>query len=409
MLPFALVVLLIFFIAFHTFWLRQQWRARHEQHNPQGLPMTNAESISEAPRGIAIIGTVGVPARYGGFETLVENLVRFHACDTRRMALSVYCSSKSYRARPSTFKQADLRYIGLDANGPQSIPYDILSLFDAARRRDDVILLLGVSGALALPLVRVLSRCKVITNIDGIEWKREKWTGLARLILRWSERAAVLWSHEVIADNAAIAEHVQEAYGQSCHVIAYGGDHAQAADPVPVPGMGLPQDYALALCRIEPENNVGMILEAFSRMPERPLVFVGNWDKSDYGRTLRARYGDKPNLHLLDQIYDPGHLRWVRDGAATYVHGHSAGGTNPSLVEMMHFGIPVFAHGCAFNRHTTENRAIYFESADGLVSAVESLENEQARDTAAAMREIAARRYTWEVVGRAYFNLLENT
>jgi len=356
----------------------------------------------------SILGTVGVPGNYGGFETLAENLVRFHAKHDVRVALSVYCSCKAFMTHQTKFEQADLRYIGLDANGPQSIPYDILSLFDAARRHTDVILLLGVSGALALPLVRAFSRCRIVTNIDGIEWKREKWKGLARLILRWSERAAVRWSHAVIADNAAIAEHVQESYGQSCHVIAYGGDHALAADPVPVPGMGLPQDYALALCRIEPENNVGMILEAFSRMPDHPLVFFGNWDKSDYGRALRARCGDSPNLHLLDPIYDPGHLRWVRDGAASYIHGHSAGGTNPSLVEMMHFGIPIFAHGCVFNRYTTENRAMYFECADGLISLVESLESVQARDTAAAMREIAARRYTWEVVGRAYFNLLEN-
>lgn len=354
----------------------------------------------------SILGTVGVPGHYGGFETLAENLVRFHAERELRVALSVYCSSKVVETNPTKFERADLRYIRIDANGPQSIPYDIVSLFDAVRRRTDVILLLGVSGALALPLIRAFSGCRIVTNIDGIEWKREKWKGLARLVLRWSERAAVRWSHAVIADNAAIAEHVQDSYGRSCHVIAYGGDHALAADPAPVPGLVLPQDYALALCRIEPENNVGMILEAFSRMPGRPLVFVGNWDKSDYGRALRARYGDRPNLHLLDPIYDPGHLRWVRDGATAYVHGHSAGGTNPSLVEMMHFAIPVFAHGCVFNRHTTENRAMYFESADDLVAAVEALESAQARDNGAAMREIAARRYTWQVVGRAYFNLL---
>jgi glycosyltransferase involved in cell wall biosynthesis len=244
-------------------------------------------------------------------------------------------------------------------------------------------------------------------NIDGIEWKREKWTGLARLILRWSERAAVRWSHVVIADNAAIADHVRDTYQQECHVIPYGGDHALTAPPVAKPGLDLPGDYALALCRIEPENNVAMILEAFERMPDRPLVFVGNWDKSTYGRALRARFGAVPHLHLLDPAYDPGHLRWLRNGARAYVHGHSAGGTNPSLVEMMHFGIPVFAHGCAFNRHTTENRATYFESADDLVSAVQMQDEGQGRENGAAMREIAGRRYTWDSVGQAYFEILE--
>ena len=354
----------------------------------------------------SILGTVGVPGNYGGFETLAENLVRFHARHDCDLTLNVYCSSRAFETRPARFEQANLTYIDLDANGPQSILYDILSLFDAARRQTDVILLLGVSGALALPLVRAFSRCRIVTNIDGIEWKRAKWRGLARLILRWSERAAVRWSHAVVADNAAIAEHVHETYGQPCHVIAYGGDHALGATPVAVPGLDLPPDYTLALCRIEPENNISMILEAFSRMPKRGLVFVGNWDNSEHGRTLRAQYGDRPNLHLLDPIYDAAHLRWLRDGAQAYVHGHSAGGTNPSLVEMMHFGIPVFAHGCDFNRHTTENRATYFESAEDLVSAVETQDEPQARDNGAAMCEIARRRYTWETVGRAYFEIL---
>lgn len=355
----------------------------------------------------SILGTVGVPGTYGGFETLAENLVRYHAHYSLDAGLSVYCSAKAFGTRPELFECAELRYIGLDANGSQSIPYDMLSLLDSARRQDDVILLLGVSGALALPLMRLLSRCRIVTNIDGIEWKRQKWKGLARLILRWSERVAVRWSHEVVADNAAIATHVRETYGHSCHVIAYGGDHALQAAPVPDPSLDLPEHYALALCRIEPENSVGMILDAFARMPDRPLVFVGNWDKSDYGRDLRACFGERPNLYLLDPLYDPGRLRWIRDGASVYVHGHSAGGTNPSLVEMMHFGIPVVAHGCRFNRCTTEDCAAYFMSAQALVEKVESLDTARARAMGLAMIEIARRRYTWEQVGRAYFDLIE--
>lgn len=354
----------------------------------------------------SILGTVGVPGNYGGFETLAENLVRFHERHDLDVALSVYCSAKASKTHPGQFRQAELRYIGLDANGPQSIPYDILSLFDAVRRRTDVILLLGVSGALALPFIRVISRSRIVTNIDGIEWKREKWTGLARLILRWSERAAVRWSHVVIADNAAIAEHVRHSYGRACHVIAYGGDHALEAEPVALPALELPDKYTLALCRIEPENNIAMILEAFAQMPDQPLVFVGNWDNSDYGCILRARYGAEPNLHLIDPVYDPSQLRWLRDGAHTYVHGHSAGGTNPSLVEMMHFGIPVFAYRCSFNLHTTENHATYFQSADDLISAVEGQNGLEACQNGQAMREIAQRRYTWEHVGSAYFQLM---
>jgi len=357
---------------------------------------------------IAIVGTTGVPGNYGGFETLAENLVRFHHENVRGGRLSVYCSAQAFDTRPSQYLGADLRYINLNANGPQSIPYDILSLFDAVWRRTDVIVLLGVSGALALPLIRAVSRARILTNIDGIEWKREKWHGLARLILRWSERAAVRWSHAVIADNAAIAEHVRARYGVDCRVIAYGGDHALATEPVADPALKLPSGYALALCRIEPENNVAMILQSFARMPERDLVFVGNWDKSAYGRELRARFGDHCNLYLIDPVYDAGRLRWIRDGASAYVHGHSAGGTNPSLVEMMHFGIPVFAHGCAFNRHTTEDKASYFKNAAALIWEVEGMTDTRASEIGQSMQEIAQRRYTWDHVGRAYFELVES-
>lgn len=357
---------------------------------------------------IAVLGTVGVPGRYGGFETLVENLVLYHARNHHESALSVWCSSKDNAEQPDHFESADLRYVNLRANGAQSIPYDMLSLWQAVRSRHDHILLLGVSGALALPLIRLISRARIITNIDGVEWKREKWSGLARLVLRISEWAAVRFSHEVIADNEAIADHVRDAYDSDCHVIAYGGDHALHYVGEATPPEGIPDHYALALCRIEPENNVHVILEALDGLG-MPLVFVGNWNNSAYGRGLKERHRESPNLFLLDPIYDPGALYAVRARASVYLHGHSAGGTNPSLVEMMHFGIPVLAHGCAFNRHSTEDKARYFQSATELAELLCSLDPEDAAQIGSNMREIAKRKYTWDQIGKAYFALLERT
>lgn len=358
---------------------------------------------------LSILGTVGVPGNYGGFETLAENLVRYHAEFKFDTHLAVYCSRASYPEQPSKFLYADLCYISLNANGPQSIPYDILSLLSAVRRKSDVILLLGVSGALILPFIRLISTARIITNVDGIEWKRKKWQRVAKFILKWSEFSAVRWSHVVIADNAAIAEHVKTTYGKDCEVIPYGGDHAIRAAPTEDRDIKLPDNFALALCRIEPENNVAMILEAFSRMPGRALVFVGNWHKSDYGKELHRAYGDCSNITLLDPVYDPGTLRWIRDRAVAYIHGHSAGGTNPSLVEMMHFSIPVFAHGCAFNRFTTEDCACYFKTTEQLIEIVEELDDPRARIIGAVMSDIAQRRYTWSAVGRAYFRLFDKT
>ncbi|OIO70564.1 MAG: glycosyl transferase [Zetaproteobacteria bacterium CG_4_9_14_3_um_filter_49_83] len=356
---------------------------------------------------VAILGTVGVPANYGGFETLVENLVRYH--DERSLPddLTVYCSSKSYSQRQENYMSAKLKYVALHANGAQSIPYDIWGLLSAMWHRADVILQLGVSGAIALPLVRLISRAKVISNIDGIEWRRDKWSPFAKWFLRFSEKLAVRFSHEVIADNAAIADYIKQTYGVDSHVIAYGGDHAVNMDAVPVDGYPLPEEYAFSVCRIEPENNVHLIVEAFASQSRWPLVMVGNWKGSDYGRSLQVQYQDLGHLHLLDPIYDIGKLKTLRSHASIYVHGHSAGGTNPSLVEAMHFGRPVIAFDCSFNRATTEDRAIYFDSMYALQELLRTPNMAEKEIVGAAMKEIAMRRYTWAIVAEQYFKLLQ--
>lgn len=356
---------------------------------------------------IAILGTAGVPGCYGGFETLANNLVDYHGALDLDADVVVYCSSKADLSNPKTYGSAGLRYVNLDANGPQSILYDILSLFDSVRRGDTHLLMLGISGALALPVIRLVSRVRIVTNIDGIEWRREKWSLLAKAFLRASEWAAVRFSHTVIADNEAIADYVTRSYRRSCEVISYGGDHALAALPDPTTPASLPSNYALALCRIEPENNVAMILEAFAGL-ESPLVFVGNWDKSYYGRELKARYKDHPTITIHDPVYEPRRLRAIRNGATVYVHGHSAGGTNPSLVEMMHFGIPVLAHGCVFNRYTTEDRALYFNNAQELAALSQSIKTDKMTEIGSAMLEIANSRYTWNRVGKMYYDIIIN-
>lgn len=350
---------------------------------------------------VAILGTNGVPARYGGFETLAERLVvGADACDPRPNFI-VYCSAPAYAERLTTYHGATLRYLPVSANGAQSLVYDHWSLCDAILRGVDVVVLLGHGGSFFLPLVRALTRVRIVTNVDGLEWQRTKWSRVARTVLRLSERCAVRYSHAVIADNDAICDYVMREYGRHCDVVAYGGDQALASMPDPDAVRSLPARYALALCRIEPENNVHLILEAFARAGD-PLVFVGNWSASDYGRLLRERYRQVKHLILKDPVYDSGALRALRDRAWAYVHGHSAGGTNPSLVEMMHFGIPVFAHGCVFNRATTEDQALYFETVGDLVELVVGFDAVAGQRVGLAMRDIAQRRYLWSTVVRQY-------
>lgn len=356
---------------------------------------------------VAIVGCVGLPANYGGFETLAENLVRYADEHDDEVDILVYCSSKSYETRLETYGGARLIYIPLGANGKSSLFYDLWSLMDAVRRGVDDILLLGHGGSFALPLLKKVSSVRILTNIDGIEWRREKWSKLARVVLRNSERFAVLHSDVVIADNEAIKEYVQEEYGEDCEVIPYGGDQALHAEAKREAETGLPDNYALALCRIEPENNVEMILRAFSQL-ELPLVFVGNWNSSDYGTRLKAEYGGRANIIIHDPVYEAQRLRAIRDRADIYIHGHSAGGTNPSLVEMMHFAIPVLAHGCNFNRYTTEEDAHYFTNEVELIKLVRALSVEDKQRNGQAMAEIARRRYTWDRVGEAYLSLLRD-
>lgn len=358
---------------------------------------------------VSIVGTKGVPAAYGGFETLAENLARYHYEHGLDINLEIYCSGKPpLNSEDTKYLGARLHHIDLRANGFQSIMYDAISLLTAIRNKADVILLLGISGAIALPLVRLVSRCHIITNLDGVEWRRQKWKGLARLFLKFSEQLAVKWSHTVVADNDAIKEYVLASYGVKCNLIVYGGDHALATKSVSSSELLIPENYCLALCRIEPENNVSMILDAFSRLPENDLVFVGNWDSSPFSRAMRSTYSAFSNLYLVDAIYDQGLLRWIRDGATCYVHGHSAGGTNPSLVEMMHFAAPVFAYDCSYNRYSTEGKAIFFRTAEELMAAVTSTDILALELIGDDMKEVATKRYTWDRIAKAYFALFQS-
>jgi glycosyltransferase involved in cell wall biosynthesis len=344
---------------------------------------------------LAIIGTVGVPACYGGFETLVENLLDENEPNRDIM---VYCSSKSYVEKQEFYKNAQLVYLPLNANGVQSIPYDIWSLCHAAIKGADNILVLGVSGAICIPFIRLFTKAKIITNIDGLEWRRNKWGSFAKKFLKFSEKIAVKYSDVVVADNKGIANYVIEEYGIEAEVIAYGGDHAVITD-LNISDAG----YALALCRIEPENNVEMILESFSQTNKK-LMFIGNWNNSDFGQEMKSKYQDYENIDIVSPVYELDKLFELRQKCSFYVHGHSAGGTNPSLVEMMHFNKNILAFDCNYNRASTEDNAEFFSNVDDLV---QKIEQENSFNNADSMKEIAKRRYTWKIVKQQYFNLFK--
>lgn len=350
---------------------------------------------------IAVVGCQGIPANYGGFESLVENIVGENA--SADIHYTVFCSGVDMPERVHEYKGCTLKYVNVKANGMQSVLYDILCMTRTFSGYD-TILILGVSGCLFLPILKFFSKARIIVNIDGLEYRRAKWGRLARWILRLSEKSAVKNADTVIADNKGIQDYVTETYHKESALIAYGGDHVIREIPEQQVNKVLSEyglrknDYAVCVCRIEPENNCHISLEAFSKR-KKDLVFIGNWNHSDYGKELRKKYATYSNIHMMDAVYDLDILYTLRSNASIYVHGHSAGGTNPSLVEAMFFGIPIIAFDCVYNRATTHNEAYYFSDSDSMMALLDG------EIDGTKMKTIAEENYTWKKIAEQYESL----
>ena len=350
---------------------------------------------------VSIIGIVGVPACYGGFESLVENMLDYTPADVE---YTVFCTSQKYENKLEIYKGAKLIYLDLNANGKDSIMYDYKSM--KMSLESDIMLILGVSGCMFLPFIRKKFKGKIITNIDGLEWKRDKWNFLAKWLLHFSEKMAVKYSDAVIGDNKGITDYVKKAYNKDAILIAYGGDHVSKIedDSLYEKYPFCKNPYSVTVCRIEPENNIHVILEAFSKMPEKQLVMVGNWKNGEYGSELKDKYSKFENIHLLDPIYESHTINWIRSNAFIYVHGHSAGGTNPSLVEAMNLGLPILAYDCVYNRATTYEKAIYWKEDKDIIDSIDTDVN-KLKEIGKDMEEIGVSVYSWQKISECYNNL----
>lgn len=356
---------------------------------------------------VALIGTAGVPANYGGFETLAHNLVKEL---NEEFDLHVYASKKIYskKDRPKYWNGARVHYIGLSANGISSVIYDFLSMLHAIFYADTLIIL-GVSGGIFIPLIRFFTKKKIIVNIDGLEWRREKWSRHAKKFLQFSEKCAVNYSHADITDNLSIKRYTSVKYQTMSHMIAYGADHVKKESVIQNDLENYPfiaRQYAFKVARIEPENNVEMLLKAFSELPNEVFVFVGNWKSSVFGSGLQNKYSKYSNLILLDPIYDQRILNVLRTKCRYYVHGHSAGGTNPSLVEAMYLGLPIFAFDVSFNKETTHDKAIFFKDSDDLKQKIAATNRYRLNEVAGQMSKVAEQNYTWSKIANRYRSLI---
>ncbi|HEX4311268.1 MAG TPA: DUF1972 domain-containing protein [Acidobacteriaceae bacterium] len=360
---------------------------------------------------VAILGTRGIPAKYGGFETFAEKLAV--GLTERGFQVTTFCEGGEGQAA-ETFHGVELRYHSAPALGPlRTIVYDLKCLW-SARKGYDLVYMLGYGVAPFCALPR-LCRTTVWINPDGVEWARAKWNAGAKIYFRCMEWFSVRVATRVIADAAAIATHLERRHGRlrACSVIPYGCEIVNVPpDAAPVRNRGLePGGYFLVVCRLEPENHVLDILRAFQKSSSlRQLVVIGNCEVSTpYVQELLAVRD--PRIHLIGTVYDAPELTALRYHAFAYMHGHSVGGTNPSLLEAMGCGNLIMAHDNPFNRETLGEEGLYFSTAEQLAETVDAVETrtKDLNHLRAGARARACSRYNWEGVIDQYAELLRQT
>ena len=355
------------------------------------------------------MGTRGVPAQYGGFETAVEEIGR--RLVERGYEVTVYCRNPG---------QTQTEYLGMTlVNAPavrhrmaETLSHTTASTAHAiAKAHPDVVLLLNAGNA---PLLRPLQAAGIPTaiHLDGLESKREKWRGAGARYYRWAEKAAVKWGTEVIADAQAIADHVRRQYGRECVVIPYGAEVIHpGSDRLSELDLA-PKGYHLLVARFEPENHVLDAVHAYRVSSEaKPLIVVGSAPYSQwYVDTVHAAAQGDPRIRFTGGIYDQALLDQLYANARTYIHGHSVGGTNPSLLRAMGAGAPVLAYDVEFNREVTAGEAFFWANAPELTAVLDDIAaghfDPRLDELAEASRRRVAEAYRWDDVTDQYEALI---
>ena len=296
---------------------------------------------------VAIIGTNGLPAKYGGFETLTNYLVE--NLDKSTYNIIVYCSKTPTEDRLEFYNGAKLVYFPFKANGWQSMIYDFVTIIHALFKASDLIIL-GFSGAFAFPLNKIFKK-NIIFNIGGIEWEKvrgSKFTSKFEIGLKkYMEKLCVTNSNKVIIDNLYFNDYIVKRYKKTPVLAEYGGDHAKRIDITSEMIHKYPflnTDYALSVSRAQEDMNIHLLIEAYKEVPEKRIVIISNWHISEYGQRLFDENANKyDNIILLKAIYDSKELDTIRSHTSLYIHTHSLCGTAPSLVEAMSLNIPIIS------------------------------------------------------------------
>lgn len=364
---------------------------------------------------VRILGIRGVPAAHGGFETFAERLALYLV--ERGWRVVVYCQEEGDGAanpRLDRWRGVERVTFAVPGDGAKStVHFDWLATRHAAAHKDDLCLTLGYNTAVFCALLRLRGVSNVI-NMDGVEWRRRKWSGLAKAWFWLNDWAGCWLGDHLVADHPGIAAHLRTRFidGERITMIPYGADRLGPAVPTaPLAALGLqPRRYWTVIARPEPENSVLEVVRAFSRRPRGQLLAVlGRYDpeRNPYHREVMA--AASAEVRFVGAIYDKATLAVLRAHAGGYFHGHQVGGTNPSLVEAMGAGSAVVAHDNLYNRWVLGAGGRYFGTEDGCAALMDELLDNEAE--LSFMRAQTAQRFedgfTWPHVLERYEALLQ--
>lgn len=362
-------------------------------------------------KNLNILGVRGIPASHGGFETFAENLSLYLV--NIGWAVTVYCQesvddiSDVYESNWNGVRRIHIPVKGDAAKA--TVVFDYLSVKHALQQ-SGLVLTLGYNTALFNLLFRLRGKQNLI-NMDGIEWKRDKWTWYEKAWLYINERAGCLIGNHLIADHPEIKKHLSSRVSASkVTMIPYGAREVNGADFDLLNKYSLQKEnYALVIARPEPENSILEIVSAFSSKERSiKLVVLGKYDRDNayHHLVLEAASSD---VMFIGAVYDHDHVDALRFYSSLYIHGHTVGGTNPSLIEALGAGQPVLAHDNKFNRWVASDAAVYFKDESECASAIDSLFKDKDRllFMSASSKARFEACFTWDKVLGQYESLLQ--
>ena len=357
---------------------------------------------------IAMIGTRGVPAAYGGFETAVEEIGK--RLVARGHKVTVYCRNQGGERVP-VFEGMDLVHLpAIRAKALETLSHTALSIGHViTSQKHDAAFVFNAANSPFVPILRS-RRIPTAVHMDGLEWKRGKWGPLGRRYYRFAEQFAVRWADALIADAQGIADYYKEEFGADSHILTYGATIQKESQTGMLARLGLhPGQFHLVVARFEPENHVDAIVEGYHRSSARlPLIVVGSAPYSvEYTNRIKGLAESDKRIRFVGGIWDQNLLDQLYANALTYVHGHSVGGTNPSLLRAMGAGTAVLAFDVIFNREVLRDDGKYFVTSDEVANLIERAEAlpEEQLVIGLRLQTSAGQRYDWDGVAFGYEGL----